>query len=148
MEGNSLSVKKRNPSFELLRVIAMLMILTLHYNIHAEVLLQLGIPAAAVNLFANIMEAFAITGLNVYVLISGYFLSKGKVKLSRIITLICQVYFYTLIISLVMQAVGASSGVRYAHGTVNKDFRLHIERLGPLNDLQIFFGQFPCQNNS
>ena len=53
MEGNSLSVKKRNPSFELLRVIAMLMILTLHYNIHAEVLLQLGIPATAVNLYLD-----------------------------------------------------------------------------------------------
>ncbi len=108
------SVKKREPNFELLRVIAMLMIITLHYNSHSDALLQLGVPASAVNIFANIMESVVITGLNVYVLLSGYFLSKGKVKLSRIVNLICQVYFYTLVISLVMAAVGASSGVRYS----------------------------------
>ena len=114
MEGTTaLETKKRNPSFELLRVIAMLMIITLHYNTQAGVLLQLGIPATAVNIFANIMEAFALTGLNVYVLISGFFLSKGKVRFSRIITLICQVYFYTIIISAVMAVVGASSVGRY-----------------------------------
>ncbi|WP_022765761.1 acyltransferase [Butyrivibrio sp. XPD2006] len=107
------SVKKREPNFELLRVIAMLMIITLHYNTHSDALLHLGVPASAVNIFANIMEAFVITGVNVYVLLSGFFLSKGKVKMSRIITLICQVYFYTLIISIVMAAVGASSGVKY-----------------------------------
>ena len=114
MENTRLpSEKKRNPSFELLRVISMLMILTLHYNARADVLLHLGVPASAVNIFANIMEAFAITGVNVYVLISGYFLSKRRVKLSRLISLICQVYFYTLLISVVMAAVGASSAIRY-----------------------------------
>ena len=85
----SSSAKKREPNFELLRVVAMLMIITLHYNTHSDAMLQLGVPASAVNIFANIMESVVITGLNVYVLLSGYFLSKGKVKLSRIVTLIC-----------------------------------------------------------
>ena len=93
MESTQLSSeKKRNPSFELLRIISMLMILTLHYNARADVLLHLGVPAGAVNIFANIMESFAITGVNVYVLISGYFLSKGRARISRLIAMICQVY--------------------------------------------------------
>jgi len=98
--------KKRNPSIELLRVIAMLMIVVLHYNSHADTMLKLGIPATGTQVFANILESFCISGLNTYVLISGYFLSKGKVRPSRIIQMICQVYFYTILISLAMMLVG------------------------------------------
>lgn len=100
------TVKKRNASFELLRIVAMIMILCLHYNSHAEVLLELGLPASGVKIYATIIESLAITGLNTYVLLSGFFLSKGKVKPSRIISLICQVYFYTILISLAMMLVG------------------------------------------
>ena len=98
--------KKRNPSIELLRVIAMFMIVVLHYNSHADTMLKLGIPATGTQVFANILESFCISGLNTYVLISGYFLSKGKVRPSRIIQMICQVYFYTILISLAMMLVG------------------------------------------
>ena len=95
-------MNRRNPSFELLRIIAMLMIVTLHYNMHSDSLLQLGVPASGVQVFATIIELFCITGVNVYVLISGYFLSQTTVKISRMLTLIMQVYFYTLLISLAM----------------------------------------------
>ncbi len=104
--AGDLTVKKRNASFELLRIVAMLMILTLHYNSHAEALLQLGVPATGVQIYATIIEAISITGLNTYVLLSGYFLSKGKVRPSRILQLICQVYFYTILISVAMMLVG------------------------------------------
>ncbi|MBQ3796629.1 MAG: acyltransferase [Butyrivibrio sp.] len=101
-----INVKKRNASFELLRIIAMLMILNLHYNSHADVLLQLGVPASGVQIYATIIEAISITGVNVYVLLSGFFLSKGKVRPSRILQLICQVYFYTILVSVAMMLVG------------------------------------------
>jgi surface polysaccharide O-acyltransferase-like enzyme len=97
---------KRNANFELLRVIAMLMILVLHYNSHADTLLSLGVPATGVQIFATILEGFSITGLNVYVFLSGYFLSQSRIRLSRVLQLICQVYFYTILISLAMMLVG------------------------------------------
>ncbi len=106
MGAESLGNKKRNANFELLRIIAMLMILVLHYNSHAETLLELGVPATGVQVFATILEGFCITGLNVYVFLSGYFLSQSKVRLSRVLQLICQVYFYTILISLAMMSVG------------------------------------------
>ena len=107
MEGTGgANYNKRNPSFELLRIIAMLMILTLHYNSHSGALLQLGVPATGSAVFANIMEAFCITGVNTYVLISGFFLSQGKVKISRLFQLICQVFFYTILVSVAMMLVG------------------------------------------
>ncbi|WP_026650858.1 acyltransferase [Butyrivibrio proteoclasticus] len=98
--------KKRNANIELLRIVAMLMILVLHYNSSADVLLHLGVPATGVQVFATIMEAICITGLNTYVFISGFFMSKSKVKLSRMLQLICQVYFYTILISIAMMMVG------------------------------------------
>jgi surface polysaccharide O-acyltransferase-like enzyme len=106
MSGGDKISKKRNANFELLRIVAMLMILTLHYNSHADVLLHLGVPAGRVQLFATILEGFCITGLNVYVFLSGYFLSKSRIKPSKIIQLICQVYFYTILISVAMMIVG------------------------------------------
>jgi surface polysaccharide O-acyltransferase-like enzyme len=127
------SVKKRNPSFELLRIIAMLMILMLHYNAGTGALLQLGLPATGVNIFANTIEAFAISGINTYVLISGFFLSKSSVKISRIIKLICQVYFYTFLVSLAMMIVGT-----YSLHQGNSLYKL-VEYLFPISSEHYWF---------
>lgn len=109
MDSQSITKKKRDANIELLRIVAMLMIITLHFNIHSNALLVLGEPASSVQIFATILEAVAITGVNVYVLISGYYLSFSKVKLSKVLLLILQVYFYTLLISCAMMFVGAYS---------------------------------------
>jgi len=109
MDSQSITKKKRDANIELLRIVAMLMIITLHFNNQSKALLVLGEPASNVQLFATILEAIAITGVNVYVLISGYYLSSSKVRLSKVLLLILQVYFYTLLISGAMMIVGAYS---------------------------------------
>ena len=76
MSGGEVLTKKRNANFELLRIIAMLMIVVLHYNSHSGALLIPGEPATGVQIFATLMESFCITGVNVYVFLSGYFLWK------------------------------------------------------------------------
>ena len=91
MSGALGSAKKRDANFELLRIIAMFMIITLHYNLYSNSMLVLGSPATRVQLFATFLEGFALTGLNVYVLLSGYFLSDSNVKPSRLLGLIAQV---------------------------------------------------------
>ncbi len=107
MDSQSITKKKRDANIELLRIVAMLMIITLHFNNQSKALLVLGEPASSVQIFATILEAIAITGVNVYVLISGYYLSSSKVRLSKVLLLILQVYFYTLLISGAMMLVGA-----------------------------------------
>ena len=107
MDSQSITKKKRDANIELLRIVAMLMIITLHLNTQSKALLVLGEPASNVQIFATILEAIAITGVNVYVLISGYYLSSSKVRLSKVLLLILQVYFYTLLISGAMMIVGA-----------------------------------------
>lgn len=106
MDSRSTVTQKRNANIELLRIVAMLMILTLHFNHFSGADLVLGESASSVQIFATILEAIAITGVNVYVLISGYFLSASNVKLSKMLQLIMQVYFYTFLISLAMIFVG------------------------------------------
>lgn len=107
MDSQSITKKKRDANIELLRIVAMLMIITLHFNTQSKALLVLGEPASNVQIFATVLEAIAITGVNVYVLISGYYLSSSKVRLSKVLLLILQVYFYTLLISGAMMLVGA-----------------------------------------
>lgn len=109
MDSQSITKKKRDANIELLRIVAMLMIITLHFNNQSKALLVLGEPASSVQIFATVLEAIAITGVNVYVLISGYYLSSSKVRLSKVLLLILQVYFYTLLISCAMMFVGAYS---------------------------------------
>ncbi len=100
------TTRKRQTGFELLRIIAMLMILPLHYNTAAGTLLTLGEPADKINVFATLVESFCISGVNTYVLISGYFMSQSKVKPSHLIKLLCQVYFYTILISMALMIAG------------------------------------------
>ncbi|MCR4902112.1 MAG: acyltransferase [Butyrivibrio sp.] len=102
-------MKKREANFELLRVIAMFMVVILHYLSHADVLIKLGTPIGYVNLFATLLESFCIVAVNVWVLISGYFLSTSGFHLKRIIQLICEVLFYTVTVSIVMQIAGTYS---------------------------------------
>ena len=101
--------KKREANFEILRVIAILMVLTLHYLSHANLLLKTGEAASRLQLVGQFIESFCIVAVNVWVLISGYFLSKSGFKLSRILQLVAEVYFYTLLVTFVMQAVNTAN---------------------------------------
>ena len=98
--------KHKETNFEFLRVIAMLMVVVLHYLSHADALLQLGMPKSGVQVFATVIESLCIVAVNVWVLISGYFLSQSGFKLSRILQLICEVIFYTVLLSVVMMITG------------------------------------------
>ena len=97
--------KKREANFEMLRVIAMIMVVVLHYLSHSDSLIELGVPASAVRITGSLIESFCIVAVNVWVLISGYFLSQSGFKLKRILQIICEIFFYTVAISLVMQSV-------------------------------------------
>lgn len=98
--------KKRDANFELLRVIAMGMVIALHYLYQSDSLIVLKEPLSAVKITGSLLEAFSIVSVNVWVLISGFYLSRSGFRLNRILQLLLEVYFYTLMVSLVMQLVG------------------------------------------
>lgn len=97
----------RMVNLELLRCIAMMMVVVLHYLGKGGLLGD--ITAGNLNvtqMVAWVLEAFCIVAVNVYMLISGYFLSNSSFKLSRLITLWLQVWFYSVGIGLLGAATG------------------------------------------
>ena len=80
-----MTTKVRNSNFELLRIIAMLFIVIWHISIHA----QKGELASH-----NYILALTITGVNLFVLISGYF--SIKLNWKNLLTLVGTVAFYNL----------------------------------------------------
>ncbi|MCH5249257.1 MAG: acyltransferase [Lachnospiraceae bacterium] len=101
-------VSKRQTNFELLRIVAMLMIITLHYIVKGFVVTN---DADRTLMFyaMRLIEAFCIVAVNCYVLISGYFLVESEWKAGRIISLLTQVLFYSLLIPVAMICIGMLS---------------------------------------
>ncbi len=99
-------MRKRQASFELLRIVSILLILCLHYLSHAEGLIEIGKPLTSVRIAGELVESFAIPALNTYILISGFFMSRSGFHFKRFLKIIATVYFYSLGITFVMLATG------------------------------------------
>ncbi len=92
--------KSRNSSVELLRILSMLLIICSHFCVHGgfqtnempfsfnKILLQAGV-------LGNL-------GVDIFVMISGYFLSQTDFKASRIVKLMLQVSFYSISIFFIL----------------------------------------------
>lgn len=104
-------VGKRQANFELLRIVAMLMIISLHYLVKGFVVTSTPLEKP-VGAFAWLIEAFCIVAVNCYVLISGYFCVESVWKPGRIGSLLCQVLFYSLLVPCVLLLLGAESAKR------------------------------------
>ena len=97
---NSHGVKKvRDANFELLRIIAMLMIIVHHYLIFGGIFN--GVVEGSFQYYiCNIIEYSCIVCVNVYVMISGYYMIKSKIKFKKIIQLELQMLFYSIFMYL------------------------------------------------
>lgn len=106
-----MSEKKRMANLELLRCVAMMMVIVLHYLGKGGLLADLtdSSPESldSVGLTAWLLEAFCIVAVNVYMLISGYFLCVSSFKLSRLLQLLVQVWLYSVTFGI----LGAATGV-------------------------------------
>lgn len=97
---------KRLANIELLRIIAMCMVIMLHYLGKGDLLPDMSIEMGINEYVAWIMESLSIVAVNVYVLISGYFLVESGFRPGKIVRLILQVLFYTILITVLSLAFG------------------------------------------
>ncbi len=102
------NVKSRQSNMELLRVVAMLMIITLHYLDKGNVLPEFAQMNTVNHYLAWILEAFCFVAVNLYVLISGYFLCTSKFTFKKLCTLWAQILFYSWIIGAIMILMGSA----------------------------------------
>ena len=125
--------QRRNIAFDILRIIAMLMVTMLHITGH-------GLGGVEIEAFSGtywivlIFNTFSLVAVNCFVLISGYFLSQKNVSLKKIVALWFQVWTYSVAIYLVLCAM---PGV-----DVNFSIPALVECLCPLLSNQYWF--FTC----
>ncbi len=86
---------KRNANIELLRIISILMVTMLHALGKSNLLGNLSQGTDANTWIAWIFEALSISAVNIFMLISGYYLIKAEFRLSRMVELIVQIVFFT-----------------------------------------------------
>lgn len=103
---DSMTKKKRRPEFEVLRVLSMVMVILLHYLSKGNLLTNFGVEYSGTNLGFWILEAACLVCVNVYVLISGYFLTEAPFRLSKLVRLWCQVLFYSIGVTLICMLTG------------------------------------------
>ena len=97
---------KRLANIELLRIIAMCMVIMLHYLGKGDLLPTVSLQMGSEGYVAWILESLAIVAVNVYVLISGYFLVEAKFKPGKIAKIVLQVLFYTILLTILSLAFG------------------------------------------
>lgn len=100
-------MKKRHLGLELLRIIAMCMIITLHYMSKGGVIHKLSEDRSLTNHLWYLLEAFCSASVNVYVLISGYFLTSKNWHIGKVIRLWLQVWLFSVLVPIVALAIGA-----------------------------------------
>lgn len=96
----------RQVNYELLRIVAMAMVVTLHYLGKGELLKDAGKQWLLSDMLAWLLEAFCIVAVDVYVLISGYFLVDTKFSPGKLWKLWAQIFFYSAGVPAVMILIG------------------------------------------
>ncbi len=89
--------KFRQSNLELLRIIAMFSIICFHCVYYSRAVTE------PFTLNHYLVQSFLILGkfgVNLYILISGYFMIKSRFRWEKVILLICELYFYNIFIGI------------------------------------------------
>lgn len=91
--------KSRQSNFELLRIISMLLIVIFHFSDWGEII-KITEPLNN-KFFGEFINIGGNLGVNLFVLISGYFLIDSKFKMKKLLKIILEVWTYSVGISLI-----------------------------------------------
>lgn len=107
----SVSTKKlRSSNFELYRIIVMLLIVAHHYVVNSGLVDKMYLqPFSANSIYLFLFGMWGKTGINCFVLITGYFMCKSRITLYKYMRLILEVLFYNGIIYIIFCMSGYSS---------------------------------------
>lgn len=114
------SIKKRNSALELLRIVCMFLIVMHHFAVHGNY--DLGSHITSNNLWVQFLSLGGKLGINCFIMISGYFLINSSFKLKKLIKLVCEIWFYSVIFYLIF----------LFSGSFNFSFSMFINDLTPI----------------
>lgn len=102
--------KNRLTNFEILRIISMIMIILHHYSVHGGIL---EITSYGINKYIAVFcYSLGKIGVNIFFLISGYFLINSKFKISKVIKLIMQVLEYSIPLTIVFMCFNKEIAIK------------------------------------
>ena len=111
---------ERSSNLELYRIICMLLIVAHHYVVNSGLTAIDGVmadnPTDIKTLFLWVFGMWGKTGINCFLMITGYFMCTTEITLKKFIKFLVQIYFYKFIIYAIFLATGyeAFSVVRIA----------------------------------
>lgn len=104
------SVKVRDSNLELLRIVAMLLIVAHHYVVNSGLLAADGLiyndPLSWRSLFLLVFGAWGKTSINCYVMITGYYMCTSKITAKKFMKLFLEVMFYKIVIYSIFWHIG------------------------------------------
>ena len=99
--------KQRSSNLELLRIISMLAIVAHHFVVNSGITSAYDLQHISANtLYLQLLGMWGKTAINVFVLISGYFMCKAKLTLSRFCKVYLEAKFYRLVIFVILLIMG------------------------------------------
>ncbi len=94
--------KPRSSNLELYRIICMLMIVAHHYVVNSGVRAadgpMMADPTSMNSIFLLLFGAWGKTGINCFLMITGYFMCTSKITLRKFLKLMGQIYLYKLLL--------------------------------------------------
>ena len=108
LKHNSTANSGRNVGVDMLRIIMMMGIVTLHYVGHGGLLDYASAEGGNYPLLW-LFRSLACMSVNCFVLITGYFQSKGTFKLHKLMVLIVQIIFWSLVTYGIAVAAGSTA---------------------------------------
>ena len=94
-------MKKRVVGLDILRILSMLLITVIHYIGYSDIISLVNIQSSPANYaFLVAMKSYSRAAVNIFVLITGYFMYTKEFKIKRILKLWCEVEFYSLVIMI------------------------------------------------
>ena len=94
--------KQRESNLELFRIVVMLLIVAHHYVVNSGVwdAIQAD-PASSNSLFYYYLGMWGKTGINCFVLITGWFMCTSRITLRKFLKLLLEIEFYRIVIGII-----------------------------------------------
>lgn len=103
--------KERSSNLELFRIVCMLAIVAHHYVVNSGLMWSADSPIVQNprdirSVYLLLFGMWGKTGINCFLLITGYFMCKSKITLRKFLKLLLEVYFYKIAIYLIFLIAG------------------------------------------
>lgn len=102
--------KKRSSNLELFRIVSMLAIIAHHYVVNSGLTESNGMIFSQItnwrSIFLLIFGAWGKTGINCFILITGYFMCKSNISIRKYVKLLAEIYVYRIGIYIILFFAG------------------------------------------